>query len=87
MHRVITYANDIGLLVDYSEITIGTTIGKGGFGTVNKGKWKNQDVALKRMRLPGGCGEDLADMKEIAVLRYTDNTFCCHLIRPPLWIV
>ncbi len=58
------------LVVDYKELEIGGVVGKGSFGTVHKGKWKSRDVALKRLRLPGGHDTgSKADVKEIEVLR------------------
>ena len=59
-----------GLLIGKSEIEIGDVIGKGSFGVVNKGRWKGKVVALKRIRLTGGCSdEETANAKEITVLR------------------
>ena len=57
-------------MVDVTELHFGEVIGRGGFGTVSKGTWHGEDVALKRVRLPAGFDTDtIADMNEIAVLR------------------
>ncbi len=59
-------------MVDYQDLEIGDVVGKGSFATVHKGKWKGQDVALKRLRLPGGFDAgSVTGIKEIEVLRYT----------------
>ena len=56
--------NLTSVLVHYSEIEVGGVIGKGSFAIVNKGKWNGQDVALKRIRVPGGYdSEDITDLK------------------------
>ena len=55
---------------------MGGVLGKGSFATVNRGKWNGKDVALKRIRLPGGYDtEELANMQEIAILRYESTAF------------
>ena len=48
-------------------------IGRGTFGAVNHGKWKEKDVALKRMKTAGyvyvNTVENVSNYKEISVLR------------------
>ena len=62
--------------MDYSEVEMGCALGKGSFATVIRGKWNGKDVALKRIRLPGGYDtEELANMQEIAIQRYA-NVIC-----------
>ena len=43
------------LMVKFEDIKVGEVIGRGTFGTVNHGKWKGKDVALKRMKTAGCC--------------------------------
>lgn len=35
-------------------VILGTTLGQGGFGTINRAKWKGQDIAVKRERHNNG---------------------------------
>ena len=43
---------------------------------LNRGKWNGKDIALKRIRLLGGYDtEELANMQEIAILRYESTPF------------
>ena len=55
------------LLVDMDTLDF-EIIGRGSFAEVHKGRWKEQEVALKRMRLPPGSDPSIVP-KEIAVLR------------------
>lgn len=59
------------LMVKFEDIKVGEVIGRGTFGTVNHGKWKGKDVALKRMKTAGYVNtlEDVSNYKEISVLR------------------
>ena len=59
------------LMVKFEEVKIGEVIGRGTFGTVNRGKWKGKDVALKRMKTAGyvNTAEDVSNYKEISVIR------------------
>ena len=65
-------------MVKFEDVTIGEVIGRGTFGTVNRGKWKGKDVALKRMKTAGYVNtvEAVSYYKEISVLRleYVINT-------------
>ena len=58
--------------VDYSEIQIGDLIGRGSYGTVHKGVWNGETVALKQVSIPAGIDakDMLANNKELAALRY-----------------
>ena len=56
------------LMVDMKELEFGPVIGRGSFAEVHKGKWKGQEVALKRIRLPPG-GDPSIVSKEVSVLR------------------
>ena len=49
-------------------LQFGEIIGRGSFAEVRKGKWKEQEVALKHMRLPPGSDPSIVP-KEVAVLR------------------
>lgn len=40
----------IGLSVDYQEIQFGELIGRGCYGSVHKGLWRGETVALKTYR-------------------------------------
>ena len=56
------------LLVDMDTLDFEEIIGRGSFAEVHKGRWKEQEVALKRMRLPPGSDPSIVP-KEVAVLR------------------
>ena len=60
------------------QLKFGKVIGRGGFSTVNHGKWKGKDVALKRIRLPPGYvhDQDSSYNKEIEVLKYACFCVC-----------
>ena len=58
----------IELLVDMKELEFGPVIGRGSFAEVHRGKWKGEEVALKRIRLPPG-GDPSVFPKEVQVLR------------------
>ena len=62
----------IGLSVDYQDIQFGEVIGRGCYGSVHKGLWGGETVALKCIRIPSAIGEAeiLANNQEIAALRY-----------------
>ena len=51
----------------YGHTWIEEIIGRGSFAEVHKGRWKEQEVALKRMRLPPGSDPSIVP-KEVAVL-------------------
>ena len=55
-------------MVKFEDIKVGEVIGRGTFGTVNHGKWKGKDVALKRMKTAGYVNtvEDVSNYKEIS---------------------
>lgn len=46
-------------LVEYSEISMGTKIGEGGFGSVYRGSWRGIDVAVKFLKNNAQVNEDL----------------------------
>ena len=56
------------LLVDMEELEFGPVVGCGSFAEVHKGKWKGQEVALKRIRLPPG-GDQSIISKEVSELQ------------------
>ena len=58
-------------MVKFEDVKFGKVIGRGTFGTVNRGVWKGKDVALKRMKTAGCVNtvEDVSNYKEISVLR------------------
>ena len=58
-------------MIELKDLEIGKVIGKGSFGTVNRGKWKGKDVAVKRMKTAGyvSMTQDLSNHKEISILR------------------
>ena len=58
-------------MVKFEDVKFGEVIGRGTFGTVNRGVWKGKDVALKRMKTAGCVNrvEDVSNYKEISVLR------------------
>lgn len=60
----------------YQEIQFGEVIGHGSYGTVHKGAWKGQTVALKRIKIPPGMDKTqmLANNREIAALRYASSS-------------
>lgn len=64
----ITYSE---LSVDFDALQFEQLLGRGTFGTVHKGKWKEKTVALKRIPIPAGMDtrEVLANNREIAALR------------------
>lgn len=49
-------------------LEFGEIIGRGSFADMHKGRWKEQEVALKGMRLPPGSDPSIVP-KEVAVLR------------------
>lgn len=57
----------------YKDIHFGNLIGKGCYGSVHKGLWEGQTVALKRIKVPSGTDAETvaAHSREIAALRYT----------------
>ena len=55
------------LIVDMKEFEFGPVVGRGSFAEVHKGKWKGQEVALKRIPLPPG-GDPSIVSKEVSVL-------------------
>ena len=58
-------------IVKFQELEIGEVIGRGSFATVNRGKWKGKDVAVKRIRIPPGYEtEDVFNHREISILRF-----------------
>ena len=57
------------MCIDMSELEFGEVVGRGSFATVHRGSWKGHDVALKKMRLPGGCDASILP-KEVTILRY-----------------
>ena len=42
----------------YKVVSVRNKIGEGGYGTVYKGRWKHQEVAIKRIRKKPGASED-----------------------------
>lgn len=67
----------IGLSVDYQEIQFGELIGRGCYGSVHKGLWRGETVALKRIGIPPTIDKTqmLANNQEIAALRYVSSKF------------
>ena len=62
----------VGLSVPYEEVEFNELIGRGSYGAVHKGSFKDKVVALKKIPVP--CGTNLKEMiagnREIAALRY-----------------
>ena len=55
-------------MVDMKQLEFGPVVGRGSFAEVHRGKWKGQEVALKRIRLPPGSDSSVVP-KEVSVLR------------------
>ena len=58
-------------MVHVDEVQFKEQIGKGSFGSVHKGMYKNKEVALKKIKVPAGvCKENMVvKSREIAALR------------------
>jgi len=58
--------------IDHREITYGKLIGRGGFGSVYRGKYKGMDVALKEIQIPAGIDKEqiLTTSRELKALRH-----------------
>eukprot|EP00794_Sanderia_malayensis_P019905 gene19905-21849_t len=48
-NRRTNYGTFLPKLIPYEEIEHEREIGRGGFGTVSKGRWRNADIAIKRL--------------------------------------
>ena len=61
----------------YKSIHFGKLIGKGCYGSVHKGLWEGQTVALKRIKVPSGTDAETmaAHSREIAALRYSVSKY------------
>lgn len=60
-----------GLSVPYKDIHFNELVGRGSYGTVHKGSFNGNVVALKRIPVPSGTDVQtiIADNREIAALR------------------
>ena len=68
--------------MEYNKIQFGELVGRGSYGTVHKGVWKEQTVALKRLQIPPGMDKSqvVANSQEIAALRYLLSMCCCKQV-------
>ena len=64
-----------GLSVPYKDIHFNELVGRGSYGTVHKGSFNGNVVALKRIPVPSGTDVQtiIADNREIAALRSKYN--------------
>ena len=62
-----------GLSVPYKDVHFNELVGRGSYGTVHKGSFNGNVVALKRIPVPSGTDVQtiIADNQEIAALRST----------------
>ncbi len=58
--------------VSFEDIQVREVIGRGSFGTVNRGMWNGKEVALKRVKVPG-CEGFSNCLAEISVLRFGNS--------------
>ena len=58
MKNCICICNRLVSLFLYKFVSVRNKIGEGGYGTVYKGRWKHQEVAIKRIRKKPGASED-----------------------------
>ena len=59
-------------MVEKHELKFDEVIGQGSYGTVHKGIWRGETVALKRLPVPPGMSTQhvLQHNKDLAALRY-----------------
>ena len=61
-------------IILWSEITKENVIGEGAFGKVYKGYYKNQEIAIKKMKLVGGAPGVYTNLvNEIKVIKKADT--------------
>jgi serine/threonine protein kinase len=66
------------LVLDPASITIKQEIGRGGFGVVYQGIWKNVEVAVKEL-LPEANDDIFEDFKkEVSIMRYNYNSILVY---------
>jgi len=58
----------IPLTVDYSQLTIGRKLGRGGFGSVFLATWRHDDVAVKMTNVMGDSFENAVFLRELSLL-------------------
>ena len=73
--------------IDYSELKIEEEIGKGGFATIYKGKWRGTTVAIKRLFDPNVTEAQMEEVRNeiimMATLRHPKITLLLGICRKP----
>ena len=78
LHSLIFLHMATDFFIDPKEIVYKKLIGRGGFATVYKGKWKGKKVALKRINIPPGIDRKqmIASSCELNALKYASFFSC-----------
>ena len=73
--------------IDYTELKIEEEIGKGGFATIYKGKWRGTTVAIKRLFDPNVTESQMEEVRNeiltMATLRHPKITLLLGICRKP----
>ncbi len=73
--------------IDYNELKIEEEVGKGGFATIYRGKWRGTTVAIKRLFDPNVTEAQIEEVRNeivtMAVLRHPKITMLLGICRKP----